>query len=81
LVRFRTKFVLPDPPPCCLIRLSLAWDGSDGEGDPLPPAQPGKIMPIRRYLDDHSAFDPEAIEAMSSALKRIPVILKHSLHA
>ena len=25
-------------------------------------------MPIRRYLDDHAAFDPEAIVAMSKAL-------------
>ena len=26
-------------------------------------------MPIRNYLDDHSAFEPEAIEAMSKALE------------
>ena len=26
-------------------------------------------MPIRKYLDDHSAFEPEAIEAMSKALE------------
>ena len=26
-------------------------------------------MPIRRYLYDHSAFEPEAIEAMSKALE------------
>ena len=26
-------------------------------------------MPIRSYLDDHSAFEPEAIEAMSKALE------------
>jgi hypothetical protein len=26
-------------------------------------------MPIRRYLDDHSAFEPEAIDAMSHALE------------
>jgi hypothetical protein len=27
-------------------------------------------MPIRRYLEDHSAFDPDAITAMSEALER-----------
>ena len=26
-------------------------------------------MPIRSYLDDHSVFEPEAIEAMSKALE------------
>ena len=26
-------------------------------------------MPIRRYLEDHAAFDPEAIDAMSKALE------------
>jgi hypothetical protein len=26
-------------------------------------------MPIRRYLDDNVAFDPDAIEAMSKALE------------
>jgi hypothetical protein len=26
-------------------------------------------MPIRRYLDDHSAFDPDEIDAMSRALE------------
>jgi len=29
----------------------------------------GLTMPIRRYLDDHSAFEPEAIDAMSRALE------------
>ena len=27
-------------------------------------------MPIRRYLDDNVAFDPDAITAMSEALER-----------
>ena len=27
-------------------------------------------MPIRRYLEDNSAFDPDAITAMSEALER-----------
>jgi hypothetical protein len=27
-------------------------------------------MPIRRYLADNSAFDPDAIKAMSEALER-----------
>jgi hypothetical protein len=27
-------------------------------------------MPIRRYLQDNSAFDPDAIKAMSDALER-----------
>jgi hypothetical protein len=26
-------------------------------------------MPIRKHLKDHSAFDPDAIEAMSAALE------------
>jgi hypothetical protein len=26
-------------------------------------------MPIRRYLEDHAAFDPEAMDAMSKALE------------
>jgi hypothetical protein len=26
-------------------------------------------MPIRRYLDDHASFEPEAIEIMSNALE------------
>jgi hypothetical protein len=26
-------------------------------------------MPIRRYLEDHSSFEPEAIEIMSQALE------------
>jgi hypothetical protein len=26
-------------------------------------------MPIRRYLEDHAAFDPDAISAMSKALE------------
>jgi len=27
-------------------------------------------MPIRKHLKDHSAFEPDAIEAMSAALER-----------
>lgn len=27
-------------------------------------------MPIRRYLEDNAAFEPDAIEAMSEALER-----------
>jgi hypothetical protein len=27
-------------------------------------------MPIRKHLKDHSAFDPDAIKAMSEALER-----------
>jgi hypothetical protein len=27
-------------------------------------------MPIRQYLEDQSAFDPDAIKAMSDALER-----------
>jgi hypothetical protein len=27
-------------------------------------------MPIRQYLEDHSAFDPDAIKVMSDALER-----------
>jgi hypothetical protein len=27
-------------------------------------------MPIRRYLEENSAFDPDAIKAMSEALER-----------
>lgn len=27
-------------------------------------------MPIRRYLEDNSVFDPDAIEAMSEAMER-----------
>lgn len=30
----------------------------------------GHIMPIRRYLDDQGAFDPDAITAMSDALEQ-----------
>ena len=26
-------------------------------------------MPIRRYMEDHASFEPEAIEIMSSALE------------
>ena len=32
-------------------------------------------MPIRKYLDDHSAFEPEAIEAMSKALEETCKVL------
>jgi hypothetical protein len=27
-------------------------------------------MPIRKYLDDHATFEPDAIEAMSEALEQ-----------
>jgi hypothetical protein len=27
-------------------------------------------MPIRKYLEDHAAFEPDAIKAMSDALER-----------
>ena len=33
-------------------------------------------MPIRSYLDDHSAFEPEAIEAMSTALEETCIALQ-----
>ena len=33
------------------------------------PLHLGSTMPIRSYLYDHSAFEPEAIEAMSKALE------------
>ena len=33
-------------------------------------------MPIRSYLDDHSAFEPEAIEAMSTALEETSIALQ-----
>jgi hypothetical protein len=33
-------------------------------------------MPIRSYLEDHSAFDPEAIAAMSEALEAACTALK-----
>lgn len=50
---------------------SLAIEGRQRWGWPLAPARLhiGPIMPIRDYLQDHSAFGPEAIEAMSKALE------------
>jgi hypothetical protein len=33
-------------------------------------------MPIRRYLEDSAAFDPEAIEAMSKALEETCKVLQ-----
>ena len=32
-------------------------------------------MPIREYLEDHAAFEPEAIDAMSKALEEACNIL------
>ena len=33
-------------------------------------------MPIRRYLDDQAAFEPEVITAMSEALERVCTALQ-----
>ena len=38
-------------------------------------------MPIRRYLEDHAAFDPNAIEAMSAALEQTCSALHVNGHA
>jgi hypothetical protein len=37
-------------------------------------------MPIRQYLEDHSAFDPDAIEAMSAALEQACSALRVNGH-
>lgn len=33
-------------------------------------------MPMRRYLEDNSAFDPDAVKAMSEALERACAALR-----
>lgn len=38
-------------------------------------------MPIRQYLKDEAAFEPEAIQAMSDALERTCKALKLNGHA
>jgi hypothetical protein len=37
-------------------------------------------MPIRRYLEDHAAFEPPAINAMSDALERACIALHVNGH-
>lgn len=45
------------------------------------PANAGATMPIRSYLDDHSAFEPEVIAAMSKALEETCKALHINGHA
>jgi hypothetical protein len=51
--------------------VSLAFEGMAAMGKALcsRPLHLGLTMPIRSYLDDHSAFEPHEIEAMSRALE------------
>ena len=54
-------------------RSSLAFEGMAAMGKALRSRPPhlGLAMPIRTYLDDHSAFEPDKIDALSRVLDEV----------
>jgi len=46
-------------------RTGIDWDGR------LPPFYRKQAMPIRGYVEDHAAFDPEAIRIMSRVFEEV----------
>ena len=58
--------------------MARAWQQGSGSGwdGRLLPFYGKQAMPIRGYVEDHAAFDPEAIRIMSQAFEEVCAALQ-----